>query len=92
MVSNFWRWSLLVPTCFTTPQRKKTDMQTIPVGTKVWVSTSAPRAIGPVVRDAQYVGTVLRQNPYESTHYPVRLDIDNSIRIVSDSMLSPVNK
>lgn len=64
--------------------------QVIPIGTKVWVSTSAPRAIGPVVRDRQYVGTVLRQNPYESTHYPVRLDIDSSVHIVNDSMLTTI--
>jgi hypothetical protein len=66
--------------------------QTLAIGTKVLVSTSAPRSIGPVVRDQQYVGTVLRQNLYETTHYPVRLDIDNSIRIVNDSMLTPVTK
>lgn len=65
--------------------------QKIALGTKVLVSTVGPRLIGPVVRDRQYAGMVLRQNPYETTHYPVKLDNGNVI-IVNDSMLTIVVK
>lgn len=64
--------------------------QTIPIGTRVWVSTVAPRLTGPVARDRQYAGTVLRQNAYETTHYPVRLDGTKQVIVANDSMITPM--
>jgi len=61
--------------------------QKIKAGSRVWVGTAAASTVGPVVRDRQYAGTVLRQNPYETAYYPVRLDLDGSTRVVNDSML-----
>lgn len=64
--------------------------QTIDQGTRVTVNLGpVNRTIGPVVRGYLVTGTVLRQNTYESTHYPVRLD-SGQVIIANDSVMTPV--